>query len=72
MKPSKDNVTLTGFGMNCFSVNAPKEIDIDALTEFLKQSNACQRENIEYDYDYEGRDSDSRCYVFKESGSWKL
>jgi len=72
MNLSKDNVSLAGFGMDCFSVYAPTGVNTDQLTEFLKKSNACQREHIKY---YRCSSCDvagmSR-YEFTESGSWVL
>lgn len=72
LEPNNKNVTLAGFGMDCFSVVAPTGIDTDKLTEFLKKSNARQRENIEYGYTYEHEDEGKSCFVFNESGAWKL
>jgi hypothetical protein len=70
-KISNKNVSIAGFGMDCFSVIAPKGCDVQELTEFLRKSNACQRENIEFSHVYE-RETGETCYVFSESGAWKL
>jgi len=72
MELGKHNVSLAGFGMDCFAVVAPTGVDTDKLTEFLKQSNACQRENIEYSYMYDHEEEGMSCFVFNESGAWKL
>jgi len=72
IEPNNKNVTLAGFGMDCFAVVAPSGIDTDKLTEFLRKSNACQRENIKYSYMYDHEDEGKTCYVFAESGGWKL
>lgn len=71
VKLSNKNVFLAGFGMDCFSVIAPKGCDITELTSFLKKSNSCQREFIEFAYTYD-RDTGETCYVFNESGGWNL
>lgn len=71
VKLSNKNVSIAGFGMDCFSVIAPKGCDVQKLKEFLMKSNACQREFIEFSHTYE-RDTGETCYVFTESGAWKL
>ena len=72
MELSNKNVSLAGFGMDCFAVVAPTGVDTDKLAEFLRKSNACQRECIEYSHTYDHEDVGMTCYVFSESGKWKL
>jgi len=71
-KLSNKNVHIAGFGMDCFSVSAPKDVDIGELTDFLMKTNVSRREHIEFSYTYEDYrgNSDIRYYVFKEKGDW--
>ena len=71
MELSNKNVQIAGFGMDCFSVIAPEGCDVEKLKEFLLNSNACQREVIEYSYTYK-REDGACCFVFSESGGWKF
>ena len=71
VKLSNKNVSIAGFGLDSFSVVAPKGCDVDELKKFLMNSNACQREFIEYSHTYE-RETGETCYVFTESGAWNI
>ena len=66
------NVTVVSFGMDQFSVCAPTGVDTEQLTEFLKTTNVCQREHIEYAHSYDAGVAGQTCYVFIERGSWEF